>query len=317
MAGRLEFQGDRMGTLVLVRPGCSSPQRRWRAMLAAALCLVCQGGPAIGAQIEPRYAIADLEMTMIRVEPGEFWLGSPDGNPPPEYPGPREKEVGRDPDEGVRVVRLEKSYYLGMTEVTQAQWRAVTGETPSHFGQCGAECPVESVTWYDCIRFCNLLSRRAGLAEVYEIQGDRVVWVDGVDGYRLPTEAEWEYACRAGTGTALYNGDLSPALKTHPNLARIAWYKNNSNNAPHRVMTREPNAWGFHDMSGNVFEWCWDWMATYPEGLLIDPRGPVEGQYRIARGGSWFSYAWYCRSAYRVRYEPDFQWMDLGVRIAR
>lgn len=183
-------------------------------------------------------------------------------------------------------------YRLAATPVTQAQYAQVTGERPS--AAPGDRLPVETVSWSDAVRFCNALSEQDGLAPAYRL-GDDVECDASADGYRLPTEAEWEYACRAGTSGARY-GELD----------EIAWHRGNSGERVHDVGGRQPNAWGLHDMLGNVWEWCWD---------VYDAE--VYGPYRVLRGGGWFDERWSCRASVRRRSHPTFRVDDVGFRVAR
>ena len=200
-------------------------------------------------------------ITFILVEPGEFMMGS--------------------------LVQLTKPFYLGETEVTQAQWEKMMGNAPSYFK--GDTLPVEQVSWNDCQEYL----KNAG------------------SGYRLPTEAEWEYACRAGTKTRFHSGN------SDFNLASAAWYKNNSGKQTHPVAQRQANAWGFYDMHGNVWEWCADWVGDYPQGVVEDPQGPSSGTFRVLRGGSWDCTPRYCRSAFRGSFKPDYRFSSYGFRVVR
>ncbi|WP_406292086.1 formylglycine-generating enzyme family protein [Streptomyces sp. NBC_00624] len=184
---------------------------------------------------------------------------------------------------------------LAAFPTTQAQYAQVTGRRPSS-GQ-GERLPVEGVSWWDAVRFCNALSRREGLAPAYRLHADdeRIEWDTSADGYRLPTEAEWEHACRAGSADARYG-----------RLDEIAWYRGNSHERIHDVGGKQPNAWGLYDMLGNVWEWCWD---------IYDAE--VYGTYRVLRGGGWFDEHWSCRASVRRRSHPTFQVDDVGFRIAR
>ncbi len=157
------------------------------------------------------------------------------------------------------------------------------------------DLPLTEITWWEALAACNDLSRRAGLQPAYAVDGEDVEWDRTADGFRLPTEAEWEYACRAGTTGPRYGP-----------LADIAWYRANSGERVHEVGTREPNAWGLHDTLGNVWEWCWD---------LYDPE--VYGTYRVLRGGGWFDEQWSCRASVRRRSHPTLRLDDVGFRPAR
>lgn len=185
------------------------------------------------------------------------------------------------------------AYQLAAAPVTQAEYARVTGAWPSHTR--GDALPVETVSWWDAVRFCNARSMREGLAPAYRIDDDAIAWDAAAGGYRLPTEAEWEHACRAGT--------TGPR---HGALDDIAWYRANAGERPHDVATKQPNAWGLHDMLGNVWEWCWD---------LYDPA--VYGTYRVLRGGGWFDEPWSCRASVRRRSHPTFRIDDVGFRLAR
>lgn len=187
------------------------------------------------------------------------------------------------------------SYRLAVFPVTQGCYAQVTGWRPS--SAHGDRLPVERVSWWDVVAFCNALSLLEGLVPAYRLQADTegVEWYPSADGYRLPTEAEWEYACRAGTTTARYG-----------RLDAIAWYRGNSQERSHKVGGKQPNAWGLYDMLGNVWEWCWD---------LYDPE--VYGTYRVLRGGGWFDEPWSCRASVRRRSHPTFQIDDVGFRLAR
>ncbi|OKJ28192.1 sulfatase-modifying factor protein [Streptomyces sp. CB02366] len=186
-------------------------------------------------------------------------------------------------------------YRLAATPVTQALYAQVTGARPST-GR-GDRLPVEGVSWWEAVRFCNALSAQAGLTPAYRFRAgpEEIDWDASADGYRLPTEAEWEYACRAGTDGPRY-GELD----------EIAWYRGNSNERVHEVGGRRPNAWGLHDMLGNVWDWCWD---------VYDAE--VYGGYRVLRGGGWFDEHWSCRASARRRSHPALQVDDVGFRLAR
>jgi len=190
-------------------------------------------------------------------------------------------------------------YRIAVFPVTQAWYAQVTGRRPSTAQ--GGRLPVEGVSWWDAVRFCNALSGREGLTPAYRLHADADAEPDGVEwdasagGYRLPTEAEWEHACRAGTTGARYGL-----------LDEIAWHRGNSHERIHEVGGRQPNAWGLHDMLGNVWEWCWD---------LYDAE--VYGSYRVLRGGGWFDEPWSCRASVRRRSHPTFRIDDVGFRVAR
>ena len=196
--------------------------------------------------------------------------------------------------EGVTQVRISQGFWLGKYEVTQAEWETFMGTNPSHFDGCGPNCPVENVSWYDAQRFVERLNF---LSPEY---------ADGAE-YRLPTEAEWEYAARAGTGGERYSDDLDA----------IAWYDGNSGDQTHAVGRKEPNAWGLYDMLGNVFEWVQDWMGDYPGGAVTDPQGPVSGSWRVVRGGCWNFDAGSTQASSRVVGDPDSGSKNTGFRLLK
>jgi len=202
-------------------------------------------------------------------------------------------------------VLLTRGFLMEKTPVTQAQWLAVMGSNPSTFK--GTGLPVENVSWLDAISYCNAMSKASGLDAAYLVNGDKVSW-KGLDcaGFRLPTEAEWEYACRAGT-----TGDR------YGELDAIAWYSGNSGGKTHPVGRKQPNDVKLYDMLGNVWEWCWDWYDNYPSGLVKDPIGPESGSYRVLRGGSWGSDAEIASASNRRSWPPGYRIGDLGFRLAR
>jgi formylglycine-generating enzyme required for sulfatase activity len=181
-------------------------------------------------------------------------------------------------------------FELAVFPVTQARYARLTGLRPS--AAPGDRRPVENVSWWDAVRFCNALSRHESLTPAYGGDGE---WDTSADGYRLPTEAEWELACRAGTIGPRYGP-----------LDEIAWHRGNSSERSHDVGGRRPNAWGLHDMLGNVWEWCWD---------VYDAE--VYGAYRVLRGGGWFDEHWSCRASVRRRSHPALRIEDVGFRVAR
>ena len=227
---------------------------------------------------------------MVWIEPGEFVIGSPNN------------EEGRflDKEEPQTRVILTRGYWIGKYEVTQAEFESVLGFNPSLF-LGDPQLPVEDVSWFDAVDYCIELTeqqREAGtLPEEYE--------------YRLPTEAEWAYAARAGTATRFSYGN-DPGYQR---LSDYAWYAGNSGLRSHPVGLKLPNPWGLYDMHGNVFEWCWDWFGQLPGGTVTDPEGPRRGIDRILRGGYWDSTPDFCRSAIRVHFPPGTQISYLGFRI--
>ena len=184
---------------------------------------------------------------------------------------------------------------IGVYAVTRAQYAAVTGLRPAAGGP--QQAPVADVSWWEAVGYCNLLSGQQGLRPAYlvDLEAEQVEWDPAADGYRLPTEAEWEYACRAGTSGPRYGP-----------LDEIAWYRGNSGERCHEVGGRRPNPWGLFDMLGNVWDWCWD---------IYDAQ--VYGDYRVLRGGGWADEHWSCRASVRRRSHPRFAIDDVGFRVAR
>jgi formylglycine-generating enzyme required for sulfatase activity len=215
-------------------------------------------------------------------------------------------EVGRRDVETQHRVTLTQGFWLGKYPVTQAQWQAVMGSNPSSF--IGPNLPVEEVSW-------NAISESGGFLE--KING----FASSGGFFSLPTEAQWEYACRAKTVTALHNGkNLTTDLGPCPNLDEVAWYRENSKYEEPPVGQKKANRWGLHDMQGSVREWCVDWYASYPDGVQVDPLGPDSGLFRVIRGGSLSSLAINCRVAFRLRGDPAYALSSanfVGFRVAR
>ncbi len=229
----------------------------------------------------------------IYVEGGTFQMGSTEGS---------------SDEEPVHTVRVG-DFYIGKYEVTQAEWQEAMGRNPSRFK--GTNRPVERVSWYDAVEYCNKLSQREGLTPVYRINGKSVTANWNADGYRLPTEAEWEYAARGGSSSRGYKYAGSD------NVGRAGWYDDNSGDKTHPVGGKSPNELGIYDMSGNVWEWCWDWKGAYSSGSQTNPKGPGSGSGRVLRGGSWVDSARYLRSAYRSSGSPGISHDSIGFRLVR
>ncbi len=235
-----------------------------------------------------------VELNLVKIPAGSFTMGSPEG------------ELGRFDWEKPHHVTISKDFWLGQYELTQGQWKAVGTERGEDNCFHGDRLPVENVSWFEAKAFCDDLNRRC--------QGQLP------EGYRfdLPTEAQWEYACRAGTTTALNNGkDLTDENYNCKNLGDVAWYDyHHDGNTTHPVGQKRKNSWGLYDMHGNVWEWCLDCFGSYPDGAVTDPQGPSDGSYRVSRGGAWINRAGYCRSAYRGSGMPSNRSYDLGFRVA-
>ena len=214
--------------------------------------------------------IEALKLELMPIPAGSFSMGS------------SVQEQDRADDEGPQtIVTITKPFWLSRTEVTQEQWKAVMGNNPSNFK--GKDLPVEKISWEDAIAFCEKLNR------------DLENTLPAGYRYSLPTEAQWEYACRAESTTRFYFGD-DPE---YDQLDKYAWYAGNSSDKTHAVGTKLPNRWDLYDMHGNVWEWCMDWYGEYKGGSTSDPRGADSGEYRVLRGGGWHFDGLDCRAADR------------------
>ncbi|MFI3306227.1 MAG: SUMF1/EgtB/PvdO family nonheme iron enzyme [Rikenellaceae bacterium] len=258
----------------------------------------------------------DISPEMIFVEGGTFTMGCDDtvnagsgGTFNDEAPA---HSVTLDP------------FYIGNYEVTQREWQEVMGSNPSYF--IGETLPVDRVTWYDTIEYCNARSAKEGFAPYYTIDKttadpdninstDKLKWLITLnptsDGYRLPTEAEWEWAAIGGVKS-----------EEHPyagsdNINEIAWYATNANNTTHSVGGKLPNELGIYDMSGNVWEWCWDWYGDYTAESQTNPTGPTSGYFRCVRSGSWLIVESFCRNVNRDRDDPIDKYYNMGLRVVR
>lgn len=294
-------------------PSPAAVRRKVRRRRLAALPLVLLVGAAVvwwGRPEKParlpglRYWTSpSTGMDFVYIAPGTFMMGSP------------ESEHGRGDDETQHEVTITKGFWLGITEVTQGQWKEVMGSNPSEFK--GRNRPVEQVSWDDCQAFLIKLCEKEGVPP---------------GTYRLPTEAQWEYACRAGT-TGSYAGNLeemawydkNPAFRRMDlhDLWKADWSKGFppfflDRQSTSLVGRKKANAWGLYDMHGNVWEWCGDyWFAGYPVGTAVDPIGPDSGSDRVIRGGGWYDCAGFCRSAERGGYDPRGPGNNQGCRLLR
>jgi formylglycine-generating enzyme required for sulfatase activity len=224
-----------------------------------------------------------VNLTMCWIPPGEFMMGSP------------ASEQGREKDETQHRVKIPRGFWMAKTETTQAQWSSIRERNPSNFWS--NEQPVERVSWND---ICGNETRDGGFlgkVNAHASSGCR---------FDLPTEAEWEYACRAGS---------SQSMTRNSDLSEMGWYATNSENRTHPVAGKKANAWGLYDMHGNVWEWCADWYGAYPSGTLSDPRGSPSGSERVFRGGGWFFHANRCRAASRAKCRADYRDDNLGFRL--
>lgn len=257
---------------------------------------------------------------------GCFTMGSPTTEAP-----------CRGGDEQERSVSLTHNFEIQRHETTQAQFQGLMGYNPSWFSasgsgaDCGADCPVENINWHEATAYCNALSADkcydcAGTLENVtctiksEFEGAQI---SSCSGYRLPTESEWEYAYRAGTTTAFYNGPITNCHNQDPNAELISWYTNNANSTTHPVglndpSPRQPNAWGLYDMSGNVGEWCSDWHSAEPwSSGTVDPAGPTTGLNRMSRGGAYHYNPGWLRAALRDFHDPLNRLSRVGFRCVR
>ncbi len=270
---------NHLGTFIaFYRPGLVRFEMR-----SVLLCFLLVFGlltPVYGQQ--PKAITNSIGMKLVLIHAGSFTMGSPAADGRKEETPPHE-------------VTISKSYYLGSYEVTQDQYEKVIGSNPSRFN--GSKYPVERVSWDDAVSFCQKLSEMPE----EKAAGRR---------YQLPTEAEWEYACRAGSTTSYSFGD------TAESLGEFAWFGENSEQEPHPVGEKKPNRWGLHDMHGNVWEWCQDWHADYTSDEATDPQGPIRGLHRVYRSASWEVDACDCRSATRGCCLPLIRIHEIGFRVA-
>ena len=250
---------------------------RWPVTVLALLAI---GAASAAPPVDTAPLTNSIGMKLQRIAPGTFTMGSP------------ESEKDRKPAETQREVTISHEFYIGVYEVTQREYEAVMGNNPAKHE--GANHPVDHVTWRDAVVFCEKLTAKE--------PGMR---------YRLPTEAEWEYACRAGTSTRYYWGN-DPELEA---VGDHAFYKENSGGTTSPVGQKKPNAWGLHDMNGNVWEWCQDWMGPYASDEVINPTGAASGEGKVCRGGCWAYDASRCRSAERNDAPADSVHPNLGIRV--
>lgn len=244
----------------------------WKVAILLVAAIAVTDGSAAARKASTRRNSVGMEFILIPA--GAFRMGST-GDDAGENENP------------VTEVSISRAFYLGKYEVTQKQWKKVMGTNPSDFKDC-QDCPVEQVSWNDAQAFIRTLNA-----------------MEDSKRYRLPTEAEWEYAARGGTNGDRYSADIDA----------IAWYDKNCNERPHKVGKKKPNGYGLHDMLGNVYEWVQDWKGPYAGGKATDPTGPARGKFRMIRGGSWETGATSCRAPHRLDATPGFRIHAVGFRV--
>ena len=287
-----------MGNVISSTNGRQHPELSLRYAGATNAYLGQRPSPGPNPPPNPQPSPQPTPANMVRINGGTFTMGS---------------NNGEDNEKPVHTVTVT-GFYMGKYPVTQKEWTAVMGSNPSYFK--GDNLPVHRTSWFDAVDYCNRLSQKEGLTSAYTISGSgnyrTVTWNRNANGYRLPTEAEWEYAARGGNGSLgnyLYSGSN--------NVDEVAWYDENSGGSTQNVGTKKPNGLGLYDMSGNVFELCWDWYGDYSSGAQTDPTGAFSGSLRVLRGGHYGLLAVYVRSAFRYYTGPYDGSFSLGFRLAR
>ncbi len=260
---------------------------------------VSAGGTVYGGDITFTTTNVQALVEMVLVTGGSFTMGCGTG------------QSGCSGDESPTHTVTLSSFYMGKYEVTQQQYLTVMGSNPSYFtGDLSR--PAEQMTWYNAVDFCNKLSTLEGYTPYYNINGTTITINSGANGYRLPTEAEWEYAARGGTHyTDYYTYSGSSTIDG------VAWYTTNSGSTTHAVGTKTANQLGIYDLTGNVWEWCYDWYGSYSSGSQTNPTGATSGSYRVGRGGSWNLSSTYCRIASRGYINPTGSSYVIGFRLVR
>ncbi len=250
---------------------------------------------ALGAKTDSIWIEPFTSMEFVLIPAGKFLMGIPDA------------EKIRDEDAPLHPVRISKDFFIGKYEVTQGQWLAIMNENPSKFQDCGLDCPVENVNWFEVQEFIKRLNQTVAETTSAEIK------------FRLPAEAEWEYACRAGTETPFSTGqNLTTGQANYdgnypyPNFPAGIY-----RDSPVKVGSFPPNPWGVYDMHGNVWEWCQDWYCPYPANEVVDPVGNCDSGKRVIRGGSWYFNAESARSGRRYTHSPEDRGPSLGFRLVR
>jgi formylglycine-generating enzyme len=256
-----------------------------------------------GSVIDPMYD--PLVVLMKLIDPGAFQMGSP------------ETEGMRYEDETLHGAKITKPFYMQLTEVTQMHWQSVMGYNPSQFK--GDLMPVNNISWFEIIEYCNKRSTLEKLRPCYTRNDNQVIWDKSANGFRLPTEAEWEYACRAGSRTPFNTGEniTTDQASYDGQQPYLSFPKGILRDKPLNVKSFPANAWGLYEMHGNVAEWVWDWYDSYSSAAVVDPSGPPAGTRKVIRGGGWFFNAADCRSADRYENFPTYKNGVVGFRLAR
>ena len=266
-------------------------------------------------EVQTNSTLEHISENFVLISDGTFQMGSP------------EDEAWRSEDEAQHTVTVS-DFYMSIYELTQAEYQEIMGENPSTFS--GDDLPVENVSWLDAIRYCNARSQKEGLTPAYSIDGQTVTWNRSADGYRLPTEAEWEYACRAGTVTPFHTENSISAEEAnyyghYPYEIEDNYFsQENLTTKPGEyrqttvaVDSFSPNPWGLYNMHGNVGEWVWDYYGAYDTETPDNPTGAVTGTLRVYRGGGWNDFAKNMRSAYRATLAEDKGSFNIGIRLVR
>jgi sulfatase modifying factor 1 len=295
--GLLALAGYQARRVELRLSGADLPRESTEAEEAeAGLAPRAETGP------EPPYVVEDPRITVVALPGGAFWMGS----------DPKTDPQARDDEAPRHRVRLSR-FAMAEVPVSRELYRSLMGDVPAEWtgSEDEGRLPANDVSWRDAVRFCNALSEASGFTSCYREEGGDWRWDRAADGYRLPSEAEWEYACRAGTETPWFWG------AEESDAGRYAWFSGNSGIRVHPVKSKAPNPWGLYDLAGNVWEWCWDWYGEYRQEEQQDPEGPPSAGWRVLRGGSFFDMPWDLRSASRLGFGPLFRPERIGFRCVR
>ena len=279
-------------------------QKIFNMVLATAMMLFIISCSDDSNSVEPKKIVAN---SMILIPAGSFQMGNTGAF------------IGYDNEKPVRTVTISKAFYMSKYEITRHQYNEVMGNTPDYFE--GDNLPINYVQWYEAIAFCNKLSIKDGFDTCYSGNYDKIVCNWNANGYRLPTEAEWEYACKAGSTTDFYFGNLriDTTYSLDSTIYKYAWLRwvGHELKAPQEVGQKLPNSFGLYDMCGNVREWCWDRFGNYDPESELDPKGTGTDSLRVRRGGGWDYGSEFARSSFRNAYYPYVRSPSVGFRIVR